>query len=80
MVRESRDDMQGFAGVYSASPTYAAQLRSKKPASDHVVKRFLRRRPWKPGPNHPWRTPSKVFHDRGATESLNSNRLTDGQR
>jgi transposase len=47
------------------APPDTAQLRSNKPASDYLVKRFLRRRPWKPGPNHPWRTPSKVFHDRG---------------
>ena len=47
------------------APPDTAQLRSKKPASDYVVKRFLRRRPWKPGPNHPWRTPGKAFHDRG---------------
>ena len=47
------------------APLDTAQLRSNKPASDHIVKRFLRRRSWKPGPNHPWRTPSKAFHDRG---------------
>jgi transposase len=47
------------------APPDTAQLRSNKPASDYLVKRFLKRRPWKPGPNHPWRTPSKVFHDRG---------------
>lgn len=54
------------------APPDTAQLRSNKPASEYLVKRFLRHRPWKPGPNHPWRTPSKVFHDRGMTESLNS--------
>jgi len=47
------------------APPDAAQLRSNKPATDHLVKRFLRHRPWKPGPNHPWRRSGKVFHDRG---------------
>jgi transposase len=47
------------------APPDTAQLRSNKPASDYLVKRFLRRRPWKPGPNHPWRRPYKAFHDKG---------------
>jgi hypothetical protein len=47
------------------APPDAAQLRSNKPATDQLVKRFLRHRPWKPGPNHPWRRSGKVFHDRG---------------
>jgi transposase len=47
------------------APPDATQLRSNKPATDQLVKRFLRHRPWKPGPNHPWRRSGKVFHDRG---------------
>ena len=47
------------------APPDAAQLRSHKPAADHLVKSLLRHRPWKPGPNHPWRGSRKVFHDRG---------------
>jgi transposase len=47
------------------APPDAAQLRSNKPAADHLVKSFLRHRPWKPGPNHPWHSSGKVFHDRG---------------
>jgi transposase len=47
------------------APPDAAQLRSNKPATDQLVKRFLRHRPWKPSPNHPWRRSGKVFHDRG---------------
>lgn len=47
------------------APPDAAQLRANKPATEDLVKRFLRRRSWKPGPNHPWRTSTKVFHDRG---------------
>ena len=47
------------------APPDAAQLRSHKPTADHLVKSLLRHRPWKPGPNHPWRGSRKVFHDRG---------------
>jgi len=47
------------------APPDARQLRSNKPAADHLVKSFLRHRPRKPGPNHPWRGSRKVFHDRG---------------
>lgn len=51
--------------VTTDAPPDAAQLRSNKSATDQLVKRFLRHRPWKPGPNHPWRRSRKVFHDRG---------------
>lgn len=47
------------------APPDSSQLRSTKPASDLLVKRFLRHQPWKPGPRHPWRSPYKIFHDRG---------------
>jgi len=47
------------------APPDAAQLRSNNAATDQLVKRFLRHRPWKPGPDHPWRRSGKVFHDRG---------------
>jgi transposase len=47
------------------APPESAQLRSTKPESDLLVKRFLRHQPWKPGPRHPWRRPYKTFHDRG---------------
>ncbi len=49
----------------SDAPQDAAQLRAKKAATEDLVKRFLRHRPWKPGPNHPWRRSTRVFHDRG---------------
>lgn len=51
--------------VTTDAPPDAAQLRSNKVASDHLVKQFLKRRPWKPGPNHPWHRSGKVFHDGG---------------
>ena len=70
MVHESFDGSlalyyKGLRLATTDAPPDTAQLRSNKPAPDHIVKRFLRRRSWKPGPNHPWRTPSKAFHDRG---------------
>jgi hypothetical protein len=36
-------------------------LRSSKPPADFLVKRFLRSRGHKPGPNHPWRRRYKAF-------------------
>ena len=44
------------------APPDAGQLRSNKPVADHLVKSFLQHRPWKPGPDHPWRRSRKVFH------------------
>ena len=37
------------------APPDAAQLRQDKSPADFLVKRFLRSRGHKPGPNHPWR-------------------------
>jgi transposase len=47
------------------APLDTAQLRSNKPAPDHIVKRFLRTYGRKPSPHHPWRRPYKAFHDKG---------------
>jgi len=70
MVHEAFDGglavyYKGQRLVTTDAPPDAAQLRSNKPARDDLVKRFLGRPPWKPGPNHPWRRSRKVFHDRG---------------
>jgi len=47
------------------APPDSGQLRSDRPTSDFMVKRFLRTHGHKPTPHHPWRRPYKAFHDKG---------------
>ena len=47
------------------APPDSGQLRSNRPTSDFIVKRFLRTHGHKPSPHHPWRRPYKAFHDKG---------------
>ena len=56
---------KGHRLATTEAPPDSAQLRSSRPASDHIVKRFLRTYGRKPSPHHPWRRPYKAFHDRG---------------
>lgn len=58
--------------VTAVAPKDASQLRASKPTDDHLVERFLKRPPWKPAPNHPWRRSHKTYHEQRVTESLNN--------
>jgi len=70
MVHEGFD---GTLAVYykgqrlaaTEAPPDTSLLRCNRPASDFMVKRFLRSHGHKPSPHHPWRRPYKSFHDKG---------------
>ena len=47
------------------APPDSGQLRSNRPTSDFMVKRFLHKHGHKPSPHPPWRRPYKAFHDKG---------------
>jgi len=47
------------------APPDSGQLRSNRPTSDFMVKRFLHTHGHKPSPHHPWRRPYKAFYDKG---------------
>jgi len=63
---------QGQRLTTTKAPPDASQLRSNKPPANFLVKRFLRSRGYKPGPNHPWRRSYKALKSQGVTNSLNS--------
>jgi hypothetical protein len=52
---------QGQSLDTTEAPPDASQMRASKPPADFLVKRFLRSRGHKPGPNHPWRKRYKAF-------------------
>jgi len=56
---------QGQRLLTTEAPGDAGQLRSHRPNSDFLVKRFLRTPGHRPSPHHPWRRRYKGFHDRG---------------
>jgi transposase len=56
---------QGQRLTTTKAPPDASQMRSNKPPADSLVKRFLRNRGYKPGPNHPWRRSHKASYHKG---------------
>ena len=56
---------KGLRLATAQAPPDSGQLRSNRPTSDFIVKRFLHPHGYKPSPHHPRRRPYKASHDKG---------------